>query len=92
MQVIWTEAAISDLTSIRDYIGHDNPEAAELAAVSILNSVEKLETNPLIGRQGRVLGTRELVVTKFPYIIQYRVQGDRVELLRVLHGRQEWPE
>ena len=92
MQLVWTEAAISDLISIRDYIERDNPEAAERVAISIINSVEKLETNPLIGRLGRVPGTRELVVTRFPYIIPYRVRGERVELLRVFHSRQEWPD
>ena len=92
MQLVWTESAISDLISIRDYIERDNPEAAERVAISIINSVEKLETNPLIGRLGRVPGTRELVVTRFPYIIPYRVRGERVELLRVFHSRQEWPD
>ena len=92
MQLVWTEAAISDLISIRDYIEHDDLEAAERVAASILNSVEKLETNPLVGRLGRVTGTRELVVAKYPYVIPYRIRGEQVELLRVIHSRREWPD
>jgi len=92
MRVVWTESAISDLISIREYIERDNPEAAERVALSILNSVEMLESNPKIGRLGRVTGTRELVIAKYPYIIPYRIRGQQVELLRVIHARREWPD
>ncbi len=44
-----------------------------------------------MGRPGRVLGTRELVVSETPYVIPYRVRQDRLELLAVFHGRQKWP-
>jgi len=92
MQLVWTESAISDLISIREYIERDNPEAAEIVADSILRSVEMLESNPMAGRVGRVTGTRELVIAKYPYIIPYRIRGQQVELLRVIHSRREWPD
>jgi len=68
MQLVWTESAIADLISIREYIERDNPEAAERVAESILKSVRRLESNPMVGRIGRVSGTRELVIAKIPYI------------------------
>lgn len=40
---------------------------------------------PESGRIGQVPGTRELVVTNLPYIVVYRVNGDTVEILRVMH-------
>ena len=92
MQLVWTDAAISDLISIRAYIERENPSAAERVTSSILHAVEKLEGNSMIGRKGRVVGTRELVITKYPYIIPYRVRGETVEFLRVMHCRQDWPE
>jgi len=92
MRVVWTESAISDLISIREYIERDNPEAAERVALSILNSVEMLEANPKVGRLGRVTGTRELVIAKYPYIIPYRIRDQQAELLRVIHTRREWPD
>jgi toxin ParE1/3/4 len=39
-----------------------------------------------MGREGRIAGTRELVVRRTPLIVVYRVQVGRVEILRVLHG------
>ena len=45
-----------------------------------------------IGRSGRVIGTRELVVSGTPYVIPYRVKEDRLEWIAVFHGKQRWPE
>ena len=47
---------------------------------------------PNAGRLGRVSGTRELVVSRSPYIAAYRVAQDHVFILRLLHAAQEWPE
>jgi len=47
---------------------------------------------PESGRPGCVAGTRELVIRRTPYIAAYRIAGDTVRILRVLHGAQQWPE
>ena len=57
----------------------------------ILRSVELLATQPEMGRSGRLLGTRELVVPDTPFVIPYRVSNNELVLLAVFHGRQHWP-
>lgn len=57
----------------------------------IVERVSGLAFYPLIGRPGRVEGTRELVISDTPYIAIYRVK-DRVEVLRIRHGAQRWPD
>jgi toxin ParE1/3/4 len=47
---------------------------------------------PGIGRPGRIEGTRELVIHRTPYIAAYRISGNTVRVLRLLHGAQQWPE
>ena len=54
--------------------------------------VEHLAMSPGLGRPGRVAGTRELVVSGIPYIVPYRVKGEVVQIITVLHGAQKWPE
>jgi toxin ParE1/3/4 len=44
------------------------------------------------GRPGRKVGTRELIFTGLPYLAIYRVRGDTLEILRILHGAQKWPQ
>jgi hypothetical protein len=58
-----------------------------------LHQVEAvLPDNPEIGRNGRVAGTRELVIPKTPFLVPYRVNGQSLEILRIYHAAQRWPE
>jgi toxin ParE1/3/4 len=91
MQIVWTEPALRDLASLRAYVAFDNVTAAESQVRHILAAVVGLAQFPGSGRPGRRAGTRELVVGRTPYIVPYRVRGEAIEILRVLHGRQRWP-
>lgn len=92
MRLRWTQQALRDLTAIRDRIAEERPEAARSLAQRILDALSQLEDFPRAGRPGRVGNTRELVVTGTPYIVPYRIRGQFIELLRILHGAQKWPE
>jgi toxin ParE1/3/4 len=70
VKIKWTEIASQDLDSIYVYIEQDNPTAAVDVILHIIESVENLiPQNTAIGRVGRFLGTRELIITKYPYIV-----------------------
>jgi toxin ParE1/3/4 len=86
----WAAPALRDLAALRAFIGRDDPAAARRQAEAILAAVAGLPRFPLCGRPGRVPGTRELVVP--PWLVAYRERGGVIEVLRVLHGRQAWPE
>ncbi len=92
MIIKWLDDAVYDLQALRQYIAQDKPSAANRIAKQILKTVNLLSDQPNIGRPGRVLGTRELVVSSTPYIVPYRVKNNAVEILRVLHAAMEWPE
>jgi toxin ParE1/3/4 len=81
-----------DLDALASYIAHDDPDAAARMALRVIEAVEELGSHPGIGRQGRVEGTRELIVSKTPYLVAYRVRQNEVEVLRALHGAQKWPD
>lgn len=91
MKVVWSRRAIRHLVQLREYIERDSEQNAALVASRILKAVDLLSTYPGMGRPGRVLGTRELVVPDTAYIIPYRVRCERIELIAVFHGRQKWP-
>jgi toxin ParE1/3/4 len=92
MKIVWSRRAVNHLTAVRDYIAKENPEAAGQIAARILEDVKRLVQHPYLGRPGRILGTRELVIPSTPFIIPYRIKGERLELLAVFHGRQKWPK
>jgi toxin ParE1/3/4 len=83
---------MADREAIFDYIEADRPKAAATVDDRIREHVETLMQFPEIGRLGRIDGTRELVIQRTPYIVAYRVIGDTVRILRVLHGAQRWPD
>jgi toxin ParE1/3/4 len=88
----WSILAITDREEIFDYIAADNPAAAISLDERISARVQDLLQFPESGRPGRVVGTRELVIANTPYIAAYRLSGDTVRVLRVLHGARIWPE
>ena len=92
MRLRWTRHAERDLDGIASYIGQDSPAAAARVVLELIDHVEaNLPQRPAIGRPGRVLGTRELVIGGLPYIVPYRVREKDIEILRVLHTSRRWP-
>ena len=91
MRLVWSRRAIRHLVALRAHIAKDSELNASLAAERILTSVSLLRVQPEMGRPGRILGARELVVPGTPYIIPYRVKNGRLDLLAVFHGRQRFP-
>ena len=92
MIIVWSPRAIEHLAHLRSYIARDNPKAANQIATTLLDAVERFAELPNLGRPGRVVGTRELVVPGTRYVIPYRLRGDRLEVIAVFHGRQKWPK
>jgi addiction module RelE/StbE family toxin len=91
MKVVWSRRAIRNLESLRDYIEQSSEQNAAGIARRILQAVDLLQNHPAIGRPGRVMGTRELVIPNTPYIVAYRIKRERLELVAVLHGHERWP-
>jgi toxin ParE1/3/4 len=89
--VTWTSRARRDLRDLYEYVSEDDPEAARAVSARVLEAGDALVTFPARGRPGRVVGTRELVVGGTPYVLIYRVSGDTVQILRILHGARRWP-
>ncbi|OIQ86707.1 toxin RelE2 [mine drainage metagenome] len=91
MQVKWLRTALTNLIDEADYIAEENPKAANEFVGQIMGSIEQLAAYPSLGRPGRIFGTRELVVSGYPYIIPYRVKNETVEILRIFHTSRRWP-
>ena len=92
MQVKWLRRALANLDQEAAYIAMDNPLIASEFVHHLRASAAMLADHPNIGRPGRIAGTRELVITRFPYILPYRVRNSAVEILRVFHMARKWPE
>ncbi|OGG48270.1 MAG: hypothetical protein A3F84_21920 [Candidatus Handelsmanbacteria bacterium RIFCSPLOWO2_12_FULL_64_10] len=82
----WTRRALGRLDQIAAYIAKDNPARAQSFVRELRQKLEILKTHQ-IGTAGRVYGTKELILHP-NYIAVYRVKGDEVQVLTVLHTAQ----
>lgn len=91
-RVEWLREALRNLDEIAAHIARDDPAAAARAVARLREAVGALAEQPSMGRTGRVTGTRELVVARTHFVVPYRVRDDRVEIIRVFHSAQRWPD
>lgn len=92
MQIKWLRTALRNLDEEIAFIAAEDPQAARRTASRILAAIALLETQPDLGRPGRVSGTRELVVLDSRYLIPYRVNRQIIEILRVFHTSRSLPQ
>lgn len=90
MSLLWTDPSIEDLRSIRDYIARDSEHYAAEFVGQIILSADKLLEFPRLGRvvpEAQDENIRELLYQN--YRIIYRIAGDHIEILTVVHGSRD---
>ena len=91
MQIKWLRRAPLNLDEEAAYLAKDSPRMTSEFVQHLRDSVAMLVQHPNMSRPGRIAGTRELVVTRFSYLVPYRVHDSSVEILRILHTARKWP-
>ena len=89
----WTPKSYEDLDEIKRYIELDDPEAAVQMLLTIIDRVEQLQQFPESGplmRERRFYNDRMRTLTVEPYIVFYRIDGDFVSVIRVLHAARDY--
>lgn len=91
LPIFWLETADADLAAITDYIGARNINAAEGMWHRLRSCVLPLSAHPyLYPISDRAPGLREIVAHP-NYIVLYRVAAERIEIVNVVHARQQYP-
>jgi addiction module RelE/StbE family toxin len=87
MKLVWTDPSLDDLRAVRDYIARDSDYYAADLVEQIVLSAERLRRFPKLGRvvpEVQDENTRELLHQN--YRIIYRIVGERIEILAIVHG------
>lgn len=90
MRIFWTPEAQQDRGEVWSYIAADNPRAAARMDQRFSDAVMKLAEHPLLGRPGRIAGTRELIPHE-SYRLVYEIDGETVWILTLVHTARMWP-
>lgn len=90
MQLHWSDEALEDVDRLYDFLALKSPAAAEKTARLLLAAPTVLLGNPLMG--SRVEGLDDEDVRRLipgAYEIRYKVAGQRIEILRIFHARED---
>lgn len=89
MRVAILPSADRDLNAIYDWIAEDDAEAAARHVRRLAAAALSLRDFPMRGmaRPEIGAGARSLIVGR--YLVLYRVSGERVEIVRFVHGARE---
>ena len=90
LPIVWRKPASAALLEIVRYIANKDPQAARGLKERLESAVLPLSEHPYLYRPGRVPGTREIVAHP-NYVVVYRIAIDHIEILNLLHARQEYP-
>jgi len=86
VKVFWTDAALGQLESIRDYFARTSPEYAQKLVERLVNRSEKVADFP---RSGRMVPEYEIdevrQVIEGQYRIIYLIKEDQIEILALIH-------
>jgi plasmid stabilization system protein ParE len=91
-KIIWTIDAAASFEEVVQYIARDSPYYASEFAKRIIESIEKLQSFPQMGRivpEYNDPDIRELIYHN--YRIVYRVRSSSVCLLLITHGARQLP-
>lgn len=82
-----SQAAEADLDAILDDLNRKDPAVATRYAAEFEQKGQALAQFPEIGRSRPEIAPNLRSTLVRPYVIFYRVEGDVVQILRILHGR-----
>lgn len=88
-QVIRSSEAETDLLEIWQYIATENLEAADHLLLLFNEKAQVLLKHPEMGRRREELAPAIRSIPFGNYMVFYRLKGDDVEIVRVLHGARD---
>ncbi len=91
----WSDVALEHLARISLYIGRTSPLYADRMVERIVSRVDALADFPELGhRTSESPDENVREVLESPYRILYLVQPARVDILAIVHARQDvqWPK
>ncbi len=90
LTLIWREQARQNVKQAVEYIAEYNVAAADRLEAAILARAERVLHHSFMYRAGRVPDAREAVIHP-NYVMIYRIMDDAVEIVSLMHTRQQYP-
>ena len=89
MKVSFRPAVAGDLRDIGLNIAKDNPDRAGSFVVELVEKCRTIASRPKVGRLRPEIGEGVRSRVYRNYVILYRIEPERVRILRVVHGARD---
>ena len=90
LELRWTEQAANQLGAIAEFVSLTSPVYAEQLVERLVDRLSQAQEFPESGRHVPEAGPadiRELI--EFPYRLIYRVGSSTIDVVAIVHGRQD---
>lgn len=93
MRILWTDEALADLEGIVVYYTLEaSPRTAATVEKRIIGEIESLPPfAERIRESDRIPGTRELVISKLPFVVFVEIRAKEIIVLNIVHTRRKFP-
>lgn len=92
MSVSWAATAADQLQAIRDYLARSSPGYAQALAARVVARTRALDGQPLFGAEVPEYGDPDIrEVFEHPYRILYRVAGQDIQVVAMIHSSRRLP-
>jgi len=85
LKIKLSPSALEDLESIGSYLDRQNSNLRVKTIKTIKFEIALLAEFPNKGRTGFIPNTRELILSKLPYCVPYRIRKGEIEVIRIYH-------
>lgn len=92
MKVLWTDAAVSQLQAVHDYVAQTSPEYARRIVDRLTNRSIQIAAFPLSGRmvpEYELNEVRQVIEDSYRIIYLIKEDEDQVEVLAVIHSSRK---
>lgn len=91
-RVVWALEAVDDRERIFDFVAEHSPTSAVALDNEFIDAVQRLNQFPALGKPGRVMGTRELIVREnYVVVYEWSEEIDQVLVVALVHSRMLFP-
>ena len=88
MRIRYAQRALNQLEGVYEYLAKRSKLVARRERDEILESLERLEENPQLGRPVNFLNTRKLVLLKGKYVALYTLRKREIALTSIVSARR----
>lgn len=88
MEIIFTKEAKADLDELRVYLEPLSPSGLTNVTKALEKRITSIPENPNIGRPTPCDDVREVIETKYGFVIPYTLRQDTLFILRVYRGQR----